>query len=414
MRVIVWLSIVLTSAALAQAPQMAIPPVSLSGTWASVPLPEMALGITVHDGAIWVCGANEMIAESTDRGGHWSLRHWSLQGGEMLFSLAFQGTRIHAFGTAGTHFVSSDGGATWSSQNFDRTQAIIQAEFSDVSHVFAATARGYATSDDGGRHWHFKNLQHPAWQFVVKDASHAAVVVRDRDDRVLMTTADAGRHWQETKVPEGYQWDDIQSAGTGYRLYGQMVGPHVPPGFYVWDSAAGSNPQRTDVPGWACSALGCRIPGGWAEAATGAQPQRWSLPDDTEFPANNAWAAIGDSFCTVGETLRCRSGRTPWTALPEPRLTAASDATAARCVKCRPPQYPAADRLANRQGMVQVHVVIGTDGRLKNLALLCAPSASLAHAAMDAVRGWIYAPLRVGGVPMEVDSTIAVNFTLRN
>jgi protein TonB len=61
-----------------------------------------------------------------------------------------------------------------------------------------------------------------------------------------------------------------------------------------------------------------------------------------------------------------------------------------------------------------VHVVIGTDGRVKNLALLCAPSASLAHAAMDAVRGWIYSPLLVGGKPTEVDSTITVNFTLHN
>ena len=40
----------------------------------------------------------------------------------------------------------------------------------------------------------------------------------------------------------------------------------------------------------------------------------YQLPNDAQEPATNDWAVSGDTFCRVSSDLRCRTGRTPWTA----------------------------------------------------------------------------------------------------
>jgi periplasmic protein TonB len=56
--------------------------------------------------------------------------------------------------------------------------------------------------------------------------------------------------------------------------------------------------------------------------------------------------------------------------------------------------------------------VIGTDGNVKDVRVESGLP-MLAQAAIDAVRQWRYKPYMINGEPVEVDSRITINFTLR-
>ena len=73
------------------------------------------------------------------------------------------------------------------------------------------------------------------------------------------------------------------------------------------------------------------------------------------------------------------------------------------------PVYPESARQTKAQGIVVLAAVIGTDGTVRNLHLLSGPDL-LEPAALDAVRWWRFEPYRVNGKPIEVETTVAVEF----
>jgi protein TonB len=75
------------------------------------------------------------------------------------------------------------------------------------------------------------------------------------------------------------------------------------------------------------------------------------------------------------------------------------------------PQYPALARSALIQGAVVLQATIGKDGSIQNLHMLSGHPL-LIQAAMDAVRQWRYRPYLLNQEPVDVDTTIQVNFTL--
>jgi hypothetical protein len=74
------------------------------------------------------------------------------------------------------------------------------------------------------------------------------------------------------------------------------------------------------------------------------------------------------------------------------------------------PVFPLEDKQSRTAGAVHLHAVIGTDGRIHQLTVLDAPSATEAISALVAVRTWKYQPYLLNGVPCSVDTTITVNY----
>jgi len=68
-------------------------------------------------------------------------------------------------------------------------------------------------------------------------------------------------------------------------------------------------------------------------------------------------------------------------------------------------------RQARIQGTVVLQAVIGKDGSIQNLKVVSGHP-MLAPAALEAVKQWRYKPYFLNGEPVEVDTTINVNFTL--
>ena len=76
------------------------------------------------------------------------------------------------------------------------------------------------------------------------------------------------------------------------------------------------------------------------------------------------------------------------------------------------PQYPPMAKIARVQGAVVLAAIIGKDGTIQNLHVISTASPLLNQSAVEAVKQWRYRPYILNGEPVEVDTTITVNFTL--
>lgn len=76
------------------------------------------------------------------------------------------------------------------------------------------------------------------------------------------------------------------------------------------------------------------------------------------------------------------------------------------------PTYPTVARVARIHGEVVLTAVIDRDGNIENLQLVSGHPL-LAPAAINAVKQWRYKPYLLNGQPVEVETTITVNFELR-
>jgi TonB family protein len=77
------------------------------------------------------------------------------------------------------------------------------------------------------------------------------------------------------------------------------------------------------------------------------------------------------------------------------------------------PTYPPSARQARVQGVVTLHASIGKNGTVQELTVI-GGHPMLVQAAIDAVKQWRYQPYLVDGKPVVVQTTINVNFELRD
>jgi TonB family protein len=73
------------------------------------------------------------------------------------------------------------------------------------------------------------------------------------------------------------------------------------------------------------------------------------------------------------------------------------------------PEYPAAARPRNLQGVIPLDVLVGSDGSVLNVRALGGPQI-LAQAAVDALRWWRFEPYRIQGKAVVAETTVAVEF----
>jgi protein TonB len=96
---------------------------------------------------------------------------------------------------------------------------------------------------------------------------------------------------------------------------------------------------------------------------------------------------------------------------PQERIRVGGQVQAAKISNQVRPVYPQLARQARIQGTVRLEAVISKDGTIEELKLVSGHPL-LVQAAMDAVKQWRYQPTMLNGVPVEVITTIDVNFTL--
>ena len=79
------------------------------------------------------------------------------------------------------------------------------------------------------------------------------------------------------------------------------------------------------------------------------------------------------------------------------------------------PVYPAAERRANHDGRVTVRVLVGIDGRVKQIERISATSDAFWLATMErATRAWRFTPATRGSVPVEAWRTMTLTFRMED
>jgi len=146
---------------------------------------------------------------------------------------------------------------------------------------------------------------------------------------------------------------------------------------------------------------------------------------ETMQKANQAVKAF-DEHLIIQTTTRTTTGTTdisllitapnaqvaaPTTAAVPGRIKVGGNVQGMMIVSKVPPVYPALAKQAAVSGVVQLAAVIAKDGTIQELHSLGGP-ALLIQAAMDAVKQWVYKPTLLNGNPVQVETTVDINFTL--
>ena len=96
---------------------------------------------------------------------------------------------------------------------------------------------------------------------------------------------------------------------------------------------------------------------------------------------------------------------------PQKPLRMAPSIVAAKLITQPKPVYPPLAIQTRTQGTVRLEAIIGKDGAIQNLTVLSGHPL-LIPAAIEAVRQWRYQPTLLNNVPVEVETTVDVNFIL--
>lgn len=415
--------------------QAALSPTS----WTTVALPAMALGITAHDGVLWVTGANEMLARSDDQGRTWNIVHFK-KDGQLLFAIAFAGRDGWAMGSQGMELHSSDAGAHWTEMS-NAPGSVIRLSAADAQHVIASGLQGFLYSSNGGKTWvatkEQVSKQTPSQTYSITgvampDAEHAGVLMDIPFDpatqspawQLFASTSDGGKSWQAIRFPASIKLDSLSADINGYKAPGvQYV--KKPSRSVMFHSADGLHWSATpDKPAvrW-CHDSECLLDNdsNWVQWLHGAATW-WQAPKSPLMM--NQWAAVPGVMCVVGDGLQCAQGQklaaTPSQPAPQPLrkgvipsiIRVGGWVQSRNCRRCPAPKYPEPDRANRISGEVLLHVVVDKNGRMKTVTLMAAPSSSLADSAMQTVRGWVYDPTLLNGHAVEVDTQIVVHYQL--
>ena len=120
-----------------------------------------------------------------------------------------------------------------------------------------------------------------------------------------------------------------------------------------------------------------------------------------------------DEHLGVHTTATAASGsqQLDLTISPEQRIKVGGAVITASIVSKVQPAYPADAKAARIQGVVHLSAIIGMDGSVQQLTVLSGPP-ELVQSALDAVKQWVYKPTMLNGNPVQVETTVDVNFTL--
>lgn len=135
-----------------------------------------------------------------------------------------------------------------------------------------------------------------------------------------------------------------------------------------------------------------------------------------KMPASlNIVLSPGEVYQTVTVTGAKVRGATPAPAPAAPeRIRVGGSIEAAKLIAATHPDYPESVRAKGIQGEVLLEAVISKDGIPISFKVITSPNEALSRSALDAVKTWRYKPTLLNGNPIEVATTIAVNFQLRD
>jgi len=137
-------------------------------------------------------------------------------------------------------------------------------------------------------------------------------------------------------------------------------------------------------------------------------------PVEVATTITTSFAAVSPSTPSVFESSTPRPTPPPPPPPPPPpsRIRQGGNVQQAMLLTQVKPVYPLEAKEARIQGVVVLEVVIGKDGLVSEVRIITGHP-TLQQAAVDSVRQWQYKPTLLNGEPVEVVSTVTVNFAFQ-
>jgi hypothetical protein len=424
-----------------QAPQASSSAATTALAWTEVSTPFPAADITAVGNVFWVCGADEMIASSSDGGNTWQLKHQS-PNGKILTHIAFVDDKIgHAAGKGGLLLSTNDGGRTWKAH--DAGDDVLAFSFADAKNGISligpegdvnrssVNVHGYQRSPmggavklthDGGEHWDdipaLNSEEFKPFTRVVAvaalDHSHY-LMIRNEGliEDVFVVTQDAGKSWKlvhqrnDATNREFAKYIFVHSGeywGFGMEMINRQLGggSGVPLAIHSKDGETWVRTNNKVEQFGGCNAEGCHMWDGAVVSLFGAREQYWTLPQDGSL--SDTWAIAGDRVCTIDTMIEC--GPAVHADQPQPRhynLPRAAGQPykvvnlpfAKDCVTCGV-KVIRLDPGKNWQGRVVVSFELAPEGAVTNLYEDGAPDGPLGALIEDQVQRWRFRPPAAG------------------
>jgi hypothetical protein len=404
--------------------------------WRTIDLVARPMNIVENKDVLWVCGAEELLANSTDGGKTWSVQH-SLKGGGILLSIGFAKEQFgYAAGTGGAIIFTKDGGATW-----DRMKApapvVFGISFSDEKHGLVHTPRAIYTTSDGGATWNpvkidlgsedLKGFSH-VLMVVAPDVGHMAIVLSQGNSihyaQRLLITKDSGANWKVVDIPSTGLAALTASGGEYWFAGMEVIEKDKPGGGYgvplLMHSADGEN--WTHLQRWSqkefsvCNVQGCLY---WDGAGVKLPPtnpvEYWTFAPEKSVTAK--WAIAKGSICSVSTSLKCAlvgttqtlpaytESSTPIAVPVSPAPLNAPPAKGLECIFCDVERVIVTH---DYQGVAEIELKlhIGQNGLVETVEVARATKPEIGERMAAAARNWIFVPYEKDGVSRPVNSSI--------
>lgn len=399
-------------------------PVSAS-EWSTVALQARPLDITANGDVFWVCGADELIANSRDGGKTWNVQHL-VTGGALLLAIGAASDRVlYAAGTGGAMLFTKDGGTTWTRMSVPAS-VIYAASFSDEQHGLIRSTHTIYRTSDGGASWQpitidlsAADLKGFRWAraLVALDPNHMIVVMSDGNSRVdaykLLMTKDGGGNWRVLDIPSTGLSSIAVHDGEYWVAGFEVIEKDKPGGGYgvplVMHSADGET--WTHLTKWApkefseCNSQSCLFGDGSGMDFPATSPQKyWTFPSEKAVTAK--WAVAHGSICSVGTELKCAAA-IPVAAIPSdtgsptptplaPPPLDAPPAQGLECISCDIERIIVTD---DYQGVadVELKIRVGVNGLVDDVQIVRATKPEIGDRIASQVRNWIFVPYEEGG-----------------
>jgi photosystem II stability/assembly factor-like uncharacterized protein len=396
--------------------------------WRAIELASRPINIVEDNGVFWACGAEELIANSTDGGKTWSVQHF-VKGGGILLNVGFANEHFgYAAGTSGALVFTYDGGKTWVRMRAPE-QVIYQVSFSDDKHGLMHTPRTIYATSDGGATWapvkidlgsdDFKKFSHVS-TILALDLKHMAIVLSGGNAayyrQILLITKDGGLSWKVVDIPSSGLTQLTKHGGEYWFAGMEVIEKDKPGGGYgvplLMHSADGED--WTHLPRWSqkefsvCNVQGCLYwDGAGVEFPPASPVNYWTFAAEKEVTAK--WAVAKGAICSVAVNLRCAAVNTTQTMPPytessspikHPLFPPALDAPPSQGVQCISCDIEKVIVTQDYKGVAEVELKlhITQNGLTQDVEVVHATTPEIGERMAATARSWIFVPYEKDGV----------------
>ena len=203
------------------------------------------LNATSLGSSVWICGADEGVAVSSDGGQHWQTKHQT-KDGALLLNIDFANDKFgYATGTGGLFLTTEDAGETWL-QHSTGSFTILQASFADLQHGLIRTPSSLLFTVDGGANWaavsadqNREEIKHFPYTFalIALDSKHMAVMLKqgaaEYEPQTILFTQDAGKSWRLQEIPNVTLHSFLRAQGKYWAVGSEVIHKDRPDGGYA-------------------------------------------------------------------------------------------------------------------------------------------------------------------------------------